>query len=101
MKHGLYLLSLVVSLIGLGYLDHHYRLAWFKRPRRTAYTLLTGLLLFLVWDMAGIHKGIFYTGQTTYLTGLRLAVNIPLEEAFFLLLLMYSTLITYQWMRQR
>ncbi len=50
------------------------------------------MILFLAWDGAGIGLGIFFRGETSHLTGLLVAPELPLEEIFFLFLLNYTTL---------
>ena len=50
-------------------------------------------LLVLAAGLAGIRLGIFARGETPYLTGLLLAPQLPLEEAFFLTFLCYLTML--------
>lgn len=93
----LYLLTLAVSLAGLGVLDHKHKLAFFKNPK--AALIATGLpyLLFVIWDFTGIYLGVFFKGDSPYLSGLMLAPDFPIEELFFLGVLCYSTLIIANW----
>lgn len=90
-----YLGALLVSLGGLAVLDHRFQLAFFADWRRTASCLGIGLVFFLVWDIAGIALGIFARGDNPYMTGLQLAPELPVEEAFFLVLLCYNTLLVW------
>lgn len=94
----LYLLTLAVSLAGLGALDHKHKLAFFKNP--IAALIATGLpyLLFVIWDFTGIYLGVFFKGDSPYLSGLMLAPDFPIEELFFLAVLCYSTLIMANWL---
>ena len=54
--------------------------------------LAVGLVFFLVWDLQGIRLGIFFRGETSFMTGWQWAPELPLEEPFFLLLLCYLTM---------
>jgi lycopene cyclase domain-containing protein len=76
-------------------LDHRFRLFFWVAPRRAALVLLVGIAFFVVWDLAGIHLGIFFRGQTEFVTGLQVAPEIPVEELFFLALLCYLTMNLY------
>jgi hypothetical protein len=62
--------------------------------------LLVGLVFFLVWDLQGIRLGIFFRGETTFMTGWQWAPELPLEEPFFLLLLCYLTMNVYVFARR-
>lgn len=87
-----YLLTLLVSLGAMVLLDRRFRLFFWRGPKRAAIVLGAGLALFLAWDLAGIGLGIFYRGETTLMTGLQLAPELPLEEFFFLTFLCYLTM---------
>jgi lycopene cyclase domain-containing protein len=54
-------------------------------------------LLFIIWDFAGIASGIFFKGQSKYLSGIMIAKDFPLEELFFLAVLCYTTLVVATW----
>lgn len=91
----LYLAALLVSLTGMVALDCRFTLFFWRDARRASITLITGVLFFLVWDLAGIGLGIFFRGETDFMTGLVLAPELPLEELFFLTLLCYLTMNVY------
>lgn len=91
----LYLAGLVVSLVGLGALDWRYRVALFADARRTLATVGIGVAFFLVWDLVGVGLGIFFRGDSRYLSGVQIAPEVPLEELFFLTLLVYQTLLLW------
>ena len=91
----LYLLALLVSLTGMVVLDRRFRLFFWREPRVAAVVLITGVLFFLAWDLAGISAGIFYRGETSFMTGLQVAPELPVEELFFLALLCYVTMNLY------
>ncbi|WP_104139055.1 MULTISPECIES: lycopene cyclase domain-containing protein [unclassified Cryobacterium] len=88
----LYLLTLLVSLGGMVVLDWRFRLFFWHSPVRAALVLGIGVLFFLTWDLFGIGLGIFYRGETTLMTGLQLAPELPLEELVFLTFLCYLTM---------
>lgn len=96
-SHWMYALILCVSLTGLVIIDRRWALVAFgKNPARrkaTAMTLLITTGFFMVWDIAGILLGIFYT-NTRFTLGINLFTpNLPIEEILFLILLTYSILI--------
>ena len=88
----LYLASLAVALTGMVMLDRRFRLFFWRDARRAAIVLLAGLAFFVAWDLSGIGLGIFFRGETSFMTGLVLAPEFPLEELFFLTLLCYLTM---------
>ncbi|NCU38647.1 lycopene cyclase domain-containing protein [Candidatus Saccharibacteria bacterium] len=92
----IYLAALTVSLIGMIVLDWKYRLAFFSDRRATVVTLLLGVTLFILWDALGIVLGIFFSGNSPYMSGIYLAPEFPIEELFFLTFLCYFTLIVYR-----
>lgn len=91
----LYLLALLIALTGMVMLDRRFRLFFWAAPRRAALVLLVGVAFFVVWDLAGIGLGIFFRGETSFMTGLQLAPELPVEELFFLTLLCYLTMNLY------
>lgn len=98
----LYLLALLVSLTGMVVLDRRFSLFFWRDARRAAIVLIAGVLFFLVWDLAGVGGGIFFRGETAFMTGLQVAPEIPVEEVFFLALLCYLTMNLYGfWSRPR
>lgn len=84
-----YLLFLLVSLGCMVLLDQRLRLFFWHDAGRAAAVLITGVLFFLAWDLAGIGLGIFYRGQTEVMLGITLAPELPLEELVFLTFLSY------------
>ena len=93
----IYLGSLLVSLAGLVALDRKHKLAFAKNPKAATIAIAIPYLLFVIWDAAGIALGIFFKGQSQFLTGIMIAPEFPLEELFFLALLCYTTLIASTW----
>ncbi|WP_339620614.1 lycopene cyclase domain-containing protein [uncultured Salinibacterium sp.] len=91
----LYLLALLVSLTGMVVLDRRFGLFFWRDARRARIVLPVGVLFFLVWDLFGVGLGIFFRGETEFMTGLLVAPEVPLEEVFFLTLLCYLTMNVY------
>lgn len=91
-----YLGALLASLGGLALLDRRFTLAFWHAPRRAALTVGLGVVAFLLWDLAGLALGIFARGDSPHMTGLLLAPELPVEEAFFLALLCYSALLAWR-----
>jgi lycopene cyclase domain-containing protein len=90
-----YLVALLIGIAGMLTIDHRWKLGFFKDAKRTTFTVVVAMLIFIVWDYFGISLGIFFHGGSQYTLPLRLAPEFPLEELFFLFLLTYSTLIIY------
>jgi lycopene cyclase domain-containing protein len=93
-----YLAALLVSLGCMALLDWRFRLFFWRDAKRAAIVLVLGVVFFLAWDLAGIGLDIFYRGETDIMTGVLLAPELPLEEAFFLALLCYLTMNVYGWL---
>ena len=94
----LYLAALLVALTGMVVLDRRFRLFFWRDARRALIVLLVGLVFFLAWDLAGVGLGIFFRGETAFMTGLQVAPEVPLEEVFFLTLLCYLTMNVFGWL---
>lgn len=91
----LYLAALLIALFGMVMLDRRFRLFFWRDVRRAAIVLVVGVLFFFAWDLAGVGSGIFFRGETSFMTGLQVAPEIPVEEIFFLALLCYLTMNVY------
>jgi len=88
----LYLVALLVSITGMAVLDRRFALFFWRDGWRAFVTLVVGVVFFLVWDIVGIDLGIFFRGETSFMTGVQLAPELPLEEVFFLVLLCWLTM---------
>ncbi|MET4703792.1 lycopene cyclase domain-containing protein [Frigoribacterium sp. UYMn621] len=88
----LYLAALAVALTGMVMLDRRFALFFWRDARRAAIVLAVGLVFFVAWDLSGIGLGIFFRGETSFMTGLVVAPEFPVEELFFLTLLCYLTM---------
>lgn len=93
----LYLAVLLLSLAGLVAIDKKHKLAFAKNPRAATIAIAVPYLIFVIWDAAGIALGIFFKGQSSFLSGFMVGPEFPVEELFFLALLCYSTLIVSTW----
>ena len=91
-----YLGALLLSLGGLAVLDRRFRLAFWSDARRAGLTVGIGVVGFLLWDGLGLVLGIFARGDSPHMTGLLLAPELPVEEAFFLALLCYTALLAWR-----
>lgn len=87
-----YLLALAISLTGMIVLDRRFRLSFWRIPRVASIAMLVSVVFLLVWDFAGVANGIFFRGESAWMTGVLIAPEVPLEELFFLTLLSYVTL---------
>ncbi len=87
-----YLAALLVALTGMVLLDRRFGLFFWDVPWRAAVVLVGGVVFFLAWDFAGVGLGIFFRGETQFMTGLQVAPEVPLEEVLFLTLLCYLTM---------
>ena len=90
-----YLLVLVAVIGCMALMDARWRLFLWGRPLAGAVVLATGLAYFLWWDVWAIAEGIFLHRDSPLMTGIMLAHQLPLEEAFFLLFLSYLTMVLF------
>ena len=97
----LYLAALLISFSGMVVIDRRYNLAFFKDRKRTSLTLLVSVGVFILWDIAGIALGIFYSGNSPYTSKLYLGPEFPIEELVFLTFLTYFTLVMYRFWSKR
>lgn len=87
-----YLGALIFSLLGMVVLDWKFKLFFYKNFCLASVVLVVGVLFFLVWDLVGISLGIFFRGDSQFMTGVLLTEELPLEEVFFLALLCYVSM---------
>ena len=88
-----YLVILLASLGCMVLLDRRFSLFFWRDARRASIVLVSGLIFFVLWDLFGIGLGIFYRGETAFMTGIVVAPELPLEELFFLGFLGYLTMV--------
>ena len=91
-----YLAGLVASIIMLIVTDYRYNLAFFYDNIRTAKTLVTAIIFFLIWDLMGVGLHIFYPGPSKFVLQINVLPGVPIEEIFFLFLLTYLSLIIWR-----
>ncbi len=91
----IYLAALAIALTGMVMLDRRFSLFFWRDPARAAIVLVTGVVFFTAWDIAGISLGIFFRGQTEIMTGIVVARELPIEEIVFLTLLCYLSMNAY------
>ena len=96
-----YLAALITAIICLGLIDYRHKLAVFHNAKRALTTISIAVALFVLWDIFGIWLGIFHHGGSAFALPYRLAPEFPIEEIFFLILLTYVTLISYQFFSRR
>lgn len=88
-----YLAVQVISFAGILVIDHRWKLAAFRAPAATALAMTAAVALLLTWDVLGVRSGVFFRGQTDFMTGLLVAPEIPLEEVVFLAFLSHLALV--------
>ncbi|MDZ4233232.1 MAG: lycopene cyclase domain-containing protein [Dietzia sp.] len=88
-----YLLVQVVSFAGILVIDHRWKLAAFRAPAAAALAVTASVALLLTWDVLGVRSGVFFRGQTDFMTGLLVAPEIPVEEVVFLAFLSHLALV--------
>lgn len=91
----IYLGALLISIAGMVVLDLRFKLFFAAAPLRATIVYVVGMAFFLAWDVAGISLGIFFRGNPGLLTGVLIAPELPLEELFFLTLLIYTIMNSY------
>jgi lycopene cyclase domain-containing protein len=93
----LYVLSILFSFGGLLLLDWRYRVALFWRWRTALKLVLASFAFLLVWDLALVGSGLYWT-KPQYVSGWYVGTpNLPVEELGFLLFLSYLTLLLWRW----
>jgi lycopene cyclase domain-containing protein len=90
-----YIVCLLIAIFGMVMLDRRFVLFFWRDAARAGIVLAAGVLFFLAWDLAGIGLGIFFRGETSFMTGVQLAPELPIEELFFLVLLCYLSMNAY------
>lgn len=96
-----YLVTIIFVLLCLAAIDHHHKLVFFYDAKRSLKVIASLLVFFLIWDLLGVIAGIFFIGDTQFLTGIVVAPQVPLEELFFLTLLAYNPLVIYRFLEER
>ena len=95
MDHGRYLLLLAGCLLVTLPLEFVLRARVYRRPRRLLAALSVPLVVFCIWDIAGIRRGV-WTYNAAFVTGVRLPFSLPIEEVLFFLVVPVCGLLTYE-----
>ena len=90
-----YLGALVLSLVSAVLMDYRWKLFFWVDARRAAVVLGVGIVVFLLWDIAGILSGVFFRGDSPGMTGLEIAPDFPPEELLFITFLCYMTMVLF------
>lgn len=96
-----YLAVVLLSMGGMVILDARLKLFFWLAPARAAVVTAAGLVFFTAWDLAGISLGIFFRGQSAFMTGIEVAPELPIEELFFLTFLSYLTMNLFQMVHRK
>ncbi|QGU03419.1 lycopene cyclase domain-containing protein [Corynebacterium comes] len=88
----IYLTILLVVLACMVLCDWRWKLAFFLDARRATILSVVVVVAFLVWDAFGIATGSFFRGGSSFMTGVVLAPEMPVEEPVFLFFLTYLTI---------
>ncbi|CAA9390122.1 MAG: Lycopene cyclase [uncultured Propionibacteriaceae bacterium] len=76
-------------------LEFVFRARVYRRIRTLLLALLPVVLVFSVWDIAGIVRG-HWTYSPRYTTGIVLIFDMPLEELVFFIVIPICGLLTYE-----
>lgn len=98
---ALYLISIVISALGLLFIDYRLRLVVFKNRLKAVRIIGLVMLVLLGFDFAGIELGIFFSGESQYMSGLYIAPDVPIEEIGLLFIIAYQPLLIASWLKER
>lgn len=87
----IYLLCILIPGLCMLLVDRRWRLFAFRRPLHAFVAVLVGFVFFLAWDIVAIELGVYVRGESSAMTGVEVAPELPLEEIFFILFLCYVT----------
>ncbi|QDP95419.1 lycopene cyclase domain-containing protein [Microlunatus elymi] len=90
-----YLILMAACLLVTLPLEFVFTARVYRSPRRLIITLLPVVLVFTVWDLAGIAAG-HWRYNPTYVTGLVLIGRLPVEELVFFIVIPICGLLTYR-----
>ncbi|NBX23316.1 MAG: lycopene cyclase domain-containing protein [Microbacteriaceae bacterium] len=96
-----YISALLISLAGMILLDRRFALSFWHDARRAGIAMGISIAFLLAWDIAGVANGIFFRGESSWMIGIVIAPEVPIEEVFFLALLSYVTLNVFGFWRSR
>ena len=90
-----YLVSVVVVLCCMAFMDQRWRLFLWADARRAAPVLAAGWAFFVTWDVVALSLGYYDRGSSSYMTGVEVGGVLPVEEVFFCLFLPYLTMVVH------
>ena len=76
-------------------LEFVFRARVYRRPRALLFALAPVVLVFSIWDIAGIARG-HWSYNPAFVSGIRLVFAMPLEELVFFLVVPVCGLLTYE-----
>lgn len=91
-----YALGLLFAISGILLLDWHGKLAFWYDKKRTILTVASAMMIFIIWDLLGIHFNIFFNENSPYTLSILLFPNFPVEELLFLFIICYMPLTIYR-----
>ena len=91
-----YAFGILLAISGVALMDRQGKLAFWHDKVRTSLTVFSAMGVFIVWDLLGIHLGIFFKGDSPYMLGFEILPQFPVEELLFLFLLCYMPLLIYR-----
>ncbi|WP_462417563.1 lycopene cyclase domain-containing protein [Kytococcus sp. Marseille-QA3725] len=92
---GVYLAAILFSSVGMLVIDRRWRLYLFADVRHALTVQVSGIALFLAWDVLCIRLGIFMRGPGPWQTGWQVAPELPVEEIFFLWFLCHFSMVVF------
>ena len=95
MQQYYYLILLIFSISGMLIVDRKYKLFFWNSKVAAYKTIISLMLIFIIWDILGILLGIFFHGGSIYTLPIRIVPEFPIEELLFLFLLNYSCINIY------
>ncbi|ROS30816.1 lycopene cyclase domain-containing protein [Cellulomonas sp. PhB150] len=97
---GAYLAAELVSLACIVAVDARFRLFFWADARRATVVLVSGIVLFLVWDVVAIAAGFYGRGESDAMLGIEVAPHLPVEELVFVTFLSYVTMVVLALVRR-
>jgi lycopene cyclase domain-containing protein len=94
MDHWQYLMLLGGCLLVTAPLEVLLGARVYRQPRRTLAAILPVAVIFLIWDAVAIAGGV-WEFNPRFVTGVTVALGVPLEEALFFLVVPLCGLLTY------
>lgn len=70
----------------------------YRRPMRTARTLVPVVVVFYLWDVVAISRDHWFFAES-YVTGVVLPLGVPLEELVFFVVIPLCALLSYESVR--